>query len=49
MNRKLSGSEITLSLLVAWIMGAIAFYIHPSLAAVGAGLLVIILIIGMLD
>ena len=49
MNRRLSASEITFSLLIAWMLGAITAYIHPNLAAVGAGILAIILIMGIID
>lgn len=49
MNRKLHGYEITLSILTAWVCGAVTFYIHPALTAVGAGILVIIFLLGILD
>ena len=49
MHRKLSGSEITLSLFLAWVFGAVAFYLHPAFAAVGAGILLISLLLGFLD
>jgi len=49
MSRKLSGSEITLSLFLAWVFGAVTFYLHPVLTAAGAGILVIILLLGFLD
>ncbi len=36
--------DIVLSFLVSWCAGAVAFYLHPSIAAAGAGIIILILL-----
>lgn len=37
--------HVVLSFLISWCAGAVAFYLHPSIAAAGAGIILALLLL----
>lgn len=42
---KFDFGDLVLAILAAWCAGAVTFYLHPSIAAAGAGIITVLLLV----